>query len=224
MTKLAQPVVDQVVNSSIPERLSLGARPPIPDDHVAHVCQLIQMGQTCLAVDHLLFPEMNGILSRTVTGVIRQLNVLFSSAKPIQGESEETWKEKVRHRQDAYEALIEMGLNFCGLESRWLRDGEKKECLQYILNTLDEWENLEREEGEYSVASAVIRKWLGKMKKVQKGNSMVAITASRIESGLDFQKNMAVPLLKKAEMEIKGNIYTRMVKEGKCRFGNDYAL
>jgi hypothetical protein len=224
MTKLAQPVVDQVVNSSIPERLSLGARPPIPDDHVAHVCQLIQMGQTCLAVDHLLFPEMNGILSRTVTGVIRQLNVLFSSAKPIQGESEETWKEKVRHRQYAYEALIEMGLNFCGLESRWLRDGEKKECLQYILNTLDEWENLEREEGETSVASAVIRKWLGKMKKVQKGNSMVAITASRIESGLDFQKNMAVPLLKKAEMEIKGNIYTRMVKEGKCRFGNDYAL
>jgi hypothetical protein len=224
MTKPAQPMMDQVVNLSIPERLSLEARPPIPDDHVAHICQLIQMGQTCLAADHLLFPEMNGVLSRTVTGVIRRLNVLFSSAKPIQGESEEIWKGKVHLRQYAYEVLIELGLNFCGLESRWLREREKKECLEFIWNTLDEWENLEREEGETSVASAVIRKWLARMKKVQKGNSMVAKTASRIESGLDFQKNVAVALLKKAEVEIKGNIYTRMVKEKKCKFGNDYAL
>jgi hypothetical protein len=72
MTKPAQPMMDQVVNLSIPERLSLEARPPIPDDHVAHICQLIQMGQTCLAADHLLFPEMNGVLSLTVTGVIRR--------------------------------------------------------------------------------------------------------------------------------------------------------
>ena len=158
MTKFAQPMMDQVINSSITERLSLEARPPIPYDHMAHICQLVQMGQTCLAADHLLFPEINGVLSRTVTGVIRQLNVLFSSAKPIQGESEEAWKEKVRFRQYAYEALTEMGLNFCGLESRWLREREKKECLPYILNTLDEWENLEREEGETSVASAVIRR------------------------------------------------------------------
>jgi len=224
MTKLDQPMIDQVVSSSIPERLSLEARPPIPDDHAAHICRLIQMGQTGLAADHLLFPEMNGVLPRTVTGVIRQLNVLFSSAKPIQGESEEGWKEKVLLRHYAYEALIEMGLNFCGLESRWLREREKKECLQYILNTLEEWEDHEREEGETSVASAVIRKWLARMKKVQKGNSMVAKTALRIESGLDFQKNVAVALLKKAEVEITGNIYTRMVKEKKCKFGNDYAL
>jgi hypothetical protein len=35
---------------------------------------------------------------------------------------------------------------------------------------------------------------------------------------------VAVALLKKAEVEITGNIYTRMVKEKKCKFGNDYAL
>jgi hypothetical protein len=224
MTKLTQPMIDQVVGSSIPERLSLEARPPIPDDHADHIYQLVQMGQTGLAADHLLFPETNGMLSRTVTGVIRQLNVLFPSAKPSQGENEEAWMKNVRVRHYAYEALIEMGLNFCGLESRWLREREKKECLHYILNTLDEWEDLERDEGETSVASAVIRKWLARMKKVQKGNSMVAKTALRIESDLDFQKNGAVVLLKKAEVEIKGNIYYRMVKERKCKFGNDYAL
>ena len=62
------------------------------------------------------------------------------------------------------------------------------------------------------------------MKRVQKGNSMVAQTALRIEAGLDFKKNVLVDFLKNAEKEIKGNIYYRMVKEGKCKFGNDYAL
>ena len=37
------------------------------------------------------------------------------------------------------------------------------------------------------------------MKRVQKGNSMVAKTAFRIEGGLDFQKNFLFELLRKAE-------------------------
>jgi hypothetical protein len=53
---------------------------------------------------------------------------------------------------------------------------------------------------------------------------MVAKTAVRIESGLDFGRNLLVNFLKGAEKEIKANIYYRMVKEGRCRFGNDYAL
>src|SRR4030043_1945671 len=62
------------------------------------------------------------------------------------------------------------------------------------------------------------------MKRVQKGNSMVAQTALRIEGGLDFKKNVLVDFLKSAEKEIKGNIYYQMVKEKRCKFGNDYAL
>jgi hypothetical protein len=30
--------------------------------------------------------------------------------------------------------------------------------------------------------------------------------------------------LDKCQAEIEGNVYTRMVREGFCRFGNDYAL
>ncbi len=82
----------------------------------------------------------------------------------------------------------------------------------------------QRLEGEVSIASAVVKKWLTKMKRVQKGNSMGAKAASRIEGGLDVQKNLFAPFLKQAEAEIKGNIYYRMVKQGKCKFGNDYAL
>ena len=117
-----------------------------------------------------------------------------------------------------------MALNFYGLESRWLDEEEKTECITCILSVLEEWENLERKEGDFSIAAAVIEKWLSRMKRVQKGNSMVAQTALRIEQGLNFRKNVLVDFLKKAEAAIKGNIYYRMVKEGKCKFGNDYAL
>ena len=224
MKGMTQEAINQFVNSSLPERLSLGAWPPITDDHVAHILQLTRMGQTCLAADHLLFPEMNGVLSKIVSGVIRKLNILFITSKPFDDAKKELFRENLHLRQYAYETLLEMSLNFYGLESRWLDEGETGECLQYTLNVLDEWENLERKEGELSIAEAVIRKWLSRMKRVQKGSSMAAKTALRVEGGLDFNKNILVDFLKKAEREIKGNIYYRMVKEEKCKFGNDYAL
>ena len=224
MKGITQEAINQFVNSSLPERLSLGAWPPITDDHVAHILQLTRMGQTCLAADHLLFPEMNGVLSKIVSGVIRKLNILFVTSKPFDNAKKELFRENLHFRQYAYETLLEMSLNFYGLESRWLDEGETGECLQYTLNVLDEWENLERKEVELSIAEAVIRKWLSRMKRVQKGSSMAAKTALRVEGGLDFNKNILVDFLKKAEREIKGNIYYRMVKEEKCKFGNDYAL
>ena len=224
MKGMTQEAINQFVNSSLPERLSLGAWPPITNDHVAHILQLTRMGQTCLAADHLLFPEMNGVLSKIVSGVIRKLNILFITSKPFDNAKKELFRENLHFRQYTYETLLEMSLNFYGLESRWLDEGETGECLQYILNVLDEWENLERKEVELSIAEAVIRKWLSRMKRVQKGSSMTAKTALRVEGGLDFNKNILVDFLKKAEREIKGNIYYRMVKEEKCKFGNDYAL
>jgi hypothetical protein len=209
---------------SVPERLSLETRPPITDDHVAHILQLTLWGQTNLAADHLLFSEMNGMLSKTVSGAIRRLNILFHQSKPLKMDTDESLKRKIHFRQYAYEVMLEMGLNFCGLESRWLHKEEKSESLQYILGVLEEWEDLEQREGDVSIARAVIGKWLSKMKRVQKGNSMAALTALRIEGGLDFKKNILADFLKRAESEIKGNIYYRMIKEGKCKFGNDYAL
>ena len=137
-----QEVLNAIVNSSVPERLSLQANPPVPNDHVAHILQLIQGGQTTLAADHLLFREMNGMLPRTVGGVIRKLHIRFSESAPSSADNEEALRKKVSFRQYAYEALLEMALNFYCLESRWLHDEEKTECLNYILDVLKEWENL----------------------------------------------------------------------------------
>ena len=82
MDRLKQETINHIVDSSVPERLSIEARPPITDDHAAHIVQLTRWGQTSLAADHLLFPEINGALANTVSGVIRELNILFVSAKP----------------------------------------------------------------------------------------------------------------------------------------------
>jgi hypothetical protein len=224
MKGITQETINQLVNSGRPERLSLEIKPPITDDHAAHIFQLTQLGQTALAADHLLFPEMSEMLSETVSGVIRQLNILFYTARPLASETKESFHQKVSLRRYAYETLLEMALNFHGIESCWLNEEEKEKSLQFIRNVLTEWEELERKEGEVSIAKAVVRKWLSRMKRVQKGNSMVAQTALRIESALDDKKHILLAFLRKAEEEIKTSIYYRMVKEGKCKFGNDYAL
>ena len=224
MNRLSQETINQIVNSSVPERLSLETRPPITDDHAGHIIQLTRWGQTSLASDHLLFPGINGALSKTVSGVIRGLNILFFSARPLPKETEASLRKKINLRQYAYEVLLQMALNFYGLESRWLNEEDKAESLSSILNALDDWESIEREEGGCSIARATVEKELARMKRVQKGNSMVAKTAMRLEEGLDFRKNFLVGFLKKAEKEIQRNVYYRMIKEGNCKFGNDYAL
>ncbi len=219
-----QESIHQVVNSSLPKSLSLSESPPIPDDHVAHLLSLVRRGQTGLASDHLLFPEINGRLSEIVGNLIRELTLLFTLSRPGLRDSGSSWRDKIHLRQYSYEVLMEMVLNFYGHESRWLDEEEKAESTGYILNALIEWEAREREEQSGSVAEAVIHKWLSKMKRVQKGNSMVAHTAMRIEEGMDFKKDLFSQFLRMAEKEIRENIYYQMVKEGMCKFGNDYAL
>jgi hypothetical protein len=221
---LTQERIEQIVPGSQPERLSDPAKRPIPGDHAAHVVQLALWGHPTLAADHLLFPELTGSLPAVVAGAIRQLNVRFAQARMQPGEPEALSTRKIRERQFAYETLLETAINFTGLESRWLDAEERREAGRSIQAALAEWEAREAGEGKASVGAAVVRRWLNRMKLVQKGASMVARTAVRIEEALDFGKPVILEFLRKAQAEIEGNIYTRMVREGRCRFGNDYAL
>ena len=221
---LRQEQIDQIVADGRPERLSDPAKRPIPGDHAAHVVQLSLWGHPTLAADHLLFPELTGSLPAVVAGVIRQLNIRFAQSRLRAGEPEGLLTRNVRVRQFSYDTLLEMAINFTGLESRWLDAEERRAAIRSIQGALAEWEVREAAEGQVSVAAAVVRRWINRMKLVQKGASMVARTAVRIEEALDFGKPVVLEFLRKAQAEIEGNIYTRMVREGRCRFGNDYAL
>ena len=221
---LKQEQIDQIVAASQPEPLSGSGKHPIPSDHAAHVVQLTGWGQTTLAADHLLFPELNGFLPGVVAGVIRQLNIQFAGARLLPEDSEAEAAQKIRQRQYSYETLLETAINFMGLESRWLDGAERSQAAGSIRGAFAEWEAREATEGTGSVAGAVMRRFLARMKLVMKMASMVAKTAVRIEQALDFNKPVLLTFLEKVQAEIEGNIYTRMVREGRCRFGNDYAL
>lgn len=219
-----QEQIETRVAASRPERLSDPGKRPITGDHAANVVQLTTWGQTALAADHLLFPELNGCLPGIVAGVIRQLTIRFVGAGLRAGDSPAEVARKIRDRQYAYETLIETAINFCGLESRWLDAAERCQAVGSIRGALAEWEAREATEGHGSVAVAVVRRFLDRMKLVQKGISMAAKAALRMEQALDFGKPVLLAFLDKAHAEIEANIYTRMVREGRCRFGNDYAL
>jgi hypothetical protein len=226
---MTQEQIGQIIAGRRPERLADAAKRPIIHDHAAHVVQLAGWGHFTLAADHLLFPDISGALPAVVGGVIRQFGIRLASAPLHARAGEETITDAVRTRHAAYETLLEMALNFSGLESRWLDAGEKRQAIQSIRSALDEWEAAEREaqetaEGTPSVAAAVIGHFLDRMKLVQKGAAMVAKTAARIEQALDFSRPVMQAFLEAAQAEIEGNIYARMVREGYCRFGNDYAL
>lgn len=224
MGKINQERINRIVQENRPK--------PLPhyepllnfEDHSNHLFELVRMGQTSLAADHLLFPEINGRLSKTVGDFIRRLHILFATSRPLQKGSSKSFFQNLSFRQYSCEVLLEMALNFFGLESRWLDPEEKSRCIEFILHTLEGWEEMERKEGDFSVAWAVIQGWLLRMKRVQKGNSMVAQTALRIEESLEVDKPLFPQFLKRAREEIEGNIYYRMVSQGLCRFGNDYAL
>lgn len=221
---MTQEQVQAVVTAAWPERLSDPGKHPIPDDHIAHVAQLARWGHSALAADHLLFPEIGGALPAVVGGVIRQLGLRFIDVAAGGEDDPAVAAELIRVRQSAYETLLEMALNFSGLESRWLPDSEKREALRSIRHTLAEWEEHEATEGPLSVAAAVVGNLVGRMKLVQRGASMVAQSAARIERRLDFGRPVLLAFLDTARAEIEGNVYTEMVRDGHCRFGNDYAL
>jgi len=223
-SSLTQQQIDRIVMNSRPERLSDPGKRPIPSDHAAHVVQLTGWGQTTLAADHLLFPELNGVLPDIVAGIIRQLNIQFAQARVWPGDSEEEIARKVRQRQYGYETLIEMAINFYGVEGRCLESASRGQAVLSIRGALTEWEMREAQEGSGSVAVAVVRRFLERMKLVMKGGSMVAKTAMRIEQALDFKAPFLNAFLDECWDEIDNNIYAQMVCQGYCRFGNDYAL
>ncbi|MFA6449696.1 MAG: hypothetical protein WCX65_09520 [bacterium] len=208
-----------------PESLTGPGKSPIVGDHAANVVQLVEWGQTRLAADHLLFPDLEGVLAEHTAGALRQLNYRFALGRILRNDGAREKAEKIRFRFYAYEFALELSLNYLGLESRWLDEFEKEVCIDLLLEMLAGWESLEVEEtGAPAIAEAAAGKILDGMELVQGGVSMVAQTAMRIRKNLRGGAPVTHQFLDAAENEILENIYYRMVVEDKCKFGNDYAL
>jgi len=215
--------VSSTVLESRPEEL----RYPISNlDHGEHVVNTSLLGYPQLAADHLLNGEMRGKLVEILGSTIRKLNLEFIKHKPLPDDGVGNTVKKIRVRQRAYEALIEIALNFVGVESLTVGFSEKElsTCFKRIIYTLEKWESLEGEEGtDISVAKATTDKFLLEMKKIMHGEGMVAKMAEEIEREL-VEGIWTASFVIAAKKTIQNNVYYRMVTKRMCKFGNDYAL
>jgi hypothetical protein len=217
--------IRRVIAAARPEPLTLNGRAPVHECHTANIVQLVGWGQTHLAADHLLFPEINGSLLSTVSGVARQLGIKFYRAKPSLSVPAEERAARIRTRFFAYDFLLETFLNFLGLESRWLDEPEKDAAAEFLIETLNAWENWEIDECDTApVAAATVENLLAGMDRVQGGASMIAKSAGRIRAAMRGRTPTTIEFLLAAQEEIQTNIYYKLVEDGQCKFGNDYAL
>ncbi|MEM3384790.1 MAG: hypothetical protein QXE78_04580 [Nitrososphaeria archaeon] len=192
-------------------------------DHVDHVVKLALSGHDKLAADHLLNKEMIGSLASTVGSITRTLSLEFYKSKALSSQ------ESQLNRFRIYSVLAQIALNLFGYERTIIGfdDNEAKNSLEYVFQTLAEFESSEKKMFSSPVAGAVVDWILSDMKIVMSKfyrapGSMVSKIAETIEKKVDVE-NAVSSFLKAAKDEIQGNIYYRLSLR-KNRFGNDYAL
>ncbi len=216
------------VKSAKPEELPY---PPRSLDHADHTVRTALAGYPELAADHLLNPALATCISEVIGAVTRQLHLEFLRNKIEDSDSEEIRRKKILRRAYAYSVLLEIATNFYGIEREWVGfdDYEVKGSLEAIYNTLNEWENIEKEEfnGATPIAEAVVKLKIEDMKKVMAGDpkriGMIAWMGENIEKNID-KNNITLSYLEALRKEIWNNVYYKMAKLGMCRFGNDYAI
>jgi len=220
--------IKEVILSSKPEDLEF---PILSVDHADHVVYTALKGHVRLAADHLLHKEMVGKLEEVVRNIIRKLDIVFHNSilNILEGEEVE---RNILNCARAYEVMLEMALNFCGLESKKIigfSENELEESIKLIRNSLKDWESFERKRlGEARIAKTVIESMLTEMKKVmleyyRPPGSMLSYMAKEIEKELK-EDSLMDSFLSAAISQIKNNIYYKMGEIGLCLFGNDYAL
>ncbi|MBS7634419.1 hypothetical protein KEJ34_02835, partial [Candidatus Bathyarchaeota archaeon] len=222
--------VSDTISSSKPERLDF---PALSADHAGHVIYLTEKGYTKLAADHLLHREMIGRLEETVGNIIRQFNLIFNRIfLKRENYSAIEYGESVPLCARIYDALIQMALNFIGLEKEIVGfpDAESNGAYLKIVEALKSFEDMERNEMRNGapIAEAVTRLILSDMSKIMSGfyrppGSMLAHMAKEIEKNIDWS-NVLTSFLNSAKNQIQSNVYYGLSKAGICKFGNDYAL
>ena len=203
--------------------------PPEPNttDFADHAVQTALLGYPELAADSLLNPLLVGRMPEIVGNIVRKLNFIFEKSHWVDDhESEET----VLTRAYSYELLLEIAINFYGVERYWVgfTDYDVSESLALIVETLKRWEETEKKEkGRAEIAKAVVKKKIEDMKKVMSGDpnrvGMIAWMGENVERMVD-DNFVTRSFLDAIRDKIQSNIYYIMYRNGMCRFGNDYAI
>ncbi|MEM2931152.1 MAG: transaldolase family protein, partial [Thermoproteota archaeon] len=213
-----------VILTSRPSALNLPV--PFRVDHVDHVIKTSLDGHTKLASDHLLHPELKGLLVETASSLIERLETLFTRAGSGEQADEKKLGATIVTRSRIYDMLLETIWSLTGVEKTWVgfSDEEASKTIGVIMGFLKNCEKLEKEEfGEPVVFRCTIARQLERMSLVNKGNSLVAWMAKEIENSLEAEF-LTESYVRAVEKTLNYNFYYSAYRKGLCKFGNDYAL
>jgi hypothetical protein len=188
-----------------------GGPPSDVQNPSSHLVQLALSGFPQLAADTILNRDYAERLSSVIEEAIKLLNLSFTQER--------------KSREICVRVLLEIALNLYGIECKRasLSEVEAEESVGQILLILRSWEELEKKEhGQLESTKTAVDRVLRDMRKVLKGQSMVAKMADEIESRLD-RNNSAVSFLVESKSEIQSNVYYEIVCKALSKIGNDSA-
>lgn len=216
--------VMEVLSRSCPSPLNLPV--PFRVDHVDHVVKTALEGHSKLASDHILHPELKGMLVDTVSSLTERLETVFARAGSGEQADEKKLIAAIVTRNRIYDMLFETIWNLKGVEKTWAGFSveEALKAAGILAGFLKECEKLEKEElGEPTVLRCTLASQLERMRLVNRGNSLVAWMAREIENNLETG-SLTESYVRAVEKTLNHNFYYVAYGKGFCKFGNDYAL
>jgi hypothetical protein len=174
-------------------------------DPVNHILQQIEKGQTLAAADHLLIREPRDDLATVVQDLFPKLELFL--------------REHTNLEREVFTALIQIGLNLVGRDVKvaQIPPSTVKRAFSILR------ENTVSLENSYTdSARDAANKFLAHMSGVNSGDSLPGYMAETIQKhiGTDLRPSSFVDAFATVTHQ---TIYWRMVEDGFCKFGNDYA-
>jgi hypothetical protein len=170
-----------------------------------HILQQIERGQTLAAADHLLVRESRNDLDLVIENLTDQLPDFLRRHSDL--------------KKNAFTTLIRIGLNLVGQEVKvaQIPAGIADKTLSILKQKTTALEDSWSESARGSVSS-----FLAGMSSVNSADSLPGYMAAEI------QKRLTSDLKPSRFIETFGTvarqtIYWKMIEEGVCKFGNDYA-
>ncbi len=162
------------------------------------VAEAFQQGHTLAIADRVLVNPSPGSLSSRVAELL------------------ETVKKHARSPEQTCKTLIQLGMNFVGRDAEIVgyKSDEIEAALGRVMSELDSM--------DATTTKNVVAGFLEDMKSVNLGDSLTGLLAERIEPDLDAD-NPGSSFLKLLKKHVRGGVYWRMIGEGYCKFGNDFA-
>ena len=180
-------------------------QPVVVEASVQHILRQIEHGETLAAADHFIVREPKDDLEAVTQELIHELPVFIKNHRGIE--------------ESVFTALMRIGLNFIGHDAEvagWSHVSVEK-ALSMLREGMHRLEVSWRES-----AIRAVDGYLTEMSNVNSGDSLTGLMAERIQKDLATDRSPSRFVDAYAEVA-RQTVYWKMVEEGYCKFGNDYA-